>query len=182
MANKPGGGNRELKVGSKSFLSRRAEYWELMATTKYREGYFSDMSGGYYLEEKSSKATDIVEREAGMILADNGYIAIKKDEAGMDVTVDGYLHRYSFTYEQRTPYEGMKKNEMPKSGTPENIRRALSHAKEKVADFAIIYMKHNKHTVQSVKDGIRLFEAQDSYRFNQIIIITKDGRLHKHKH
>ena len=94
------------------------------------------------------------------------------DEAGEGIKVDGRL--FSFTYEQRTPEEG----------TAENFRNALMHAKGKGADKAVVYMKHNKHTIQSVKAGIKLFEddKKNTYRFKQIITITKDGRIHKHIH
>lgn len=43
-------------------------------------------------------------------------------------------------------------------------------------------MKNAGHSKTSVEAGIRKYEEHNSYRFRQIIVVTKDGRMHKHKH
>ena len=181
---KTSGGVRTLKAGSKNYNARRKEFWALMGSGKYSDGYFSDMGGGYYLVEKSEQSRNEVEHEAAQILADNGYKVILIDEAGSNITVDGTI--FSFTYEQRTPYHNTPKENVPegKGGTPSNIRTALSHARNKGADYAVIYMKHDKHTRKSVESGIRAYEALETttHRFKKILIITKDGRIYRHVH
>ena len=167
---KTSGGVRTLKAGSKNYNARRKEFWVLMGSGKYSDGYFSDMSGGYYLVEKSDMAHKTEEFEAAGILADRGYKVILKDESGGLTTPDGQIFTYSF--DQITP-EG---------DTPGNFKNALMHARSKKADVALVYMKHNKHTKQSVVEGIKLYEEKNKYRFKQIIIVTKDGRIHKHRH
>ena len=174
------GGVRVLKVGSKGFNARRKEYWQLIESGKYRDGYFSDMSGGYWLEEKSSNPHSEGEREAAQILADHGYKVVLIDESGSSIKVDGTI--FSFTYEQRTPYAGIKAKKMPKTGNAKNFENALEHAMKKKADYAVVYMKQNKHTKQTVSEGLKKFEEHNQYRFKQLIVVTKDGRIHRHRH
>lgn len=85
-------------------------------------------------------------------------------------TVDGYLFTASF--EQRTPT----------GSTAQNFKKALGHATDKNADVLVAYMKGNGHTRKSVEDGIRKFEQHNSKRFKQIIIVTENGKIHRHKH
>ena len=169
---KTSGGVRTLKTGSKEYNLRKLEAERMKKSGDYSEVYFSEKGGGYYAVEKSPMKHTKEELEAARFLAEKGYKVVLIDEAGSSIKVDGKI--FSFTYEQRTP----------KEGTAENFRNALIHAKEKGADMALVYMKHNKHTIQSVKSGIKLFEnnAKNKYRFKQIIVLTKDGRIHKHKH
>lgn len=137
---------------------------------KYSSVEFSKKGGGYVAIEKSAKKHKKEELEAARLLADKGYKVTLKDEAGELKTPDGKIFSYSF--EQRTP-EG---------STATNFRNSLFHAQGKRAKIALLYMKYNKHTKKSVLDGIKLFEEAGSYRFNQIIIVTKDGRIHRHRH
>ena len=78
------------------------------------------------------------------------------------------------TYEQRTP-DGTSNN-------AQNITSALRHGRDKHADIVVIYMKHGTHSRQDVERGIKNYETKSKYRFKEIIVITKDGRLHHHKH
>ena len=167
---KTGGGNRVLKTGSKEYTARELEVKAMRESGLYSEVYFDKSSGGYYAVEKSDMAHKAEEYEAARFLANKGYKMILKDESGGMTTPDGKIFKYSF--DQITP-EG---------STPSNIRNALVHAREKKADVALVYMKHNKHTKKSVVEGLKLYEAKNGYRFKQIIVVTPDGRIHKHRH
>ena len=79
---------------------------------------------------------------------------------------------FKISYEQHTP-EG---------STYQNMNKALEHAKKKNADIAVVYMKYNKHTRESVESGVIEYERLNNYRFNRILIVTKDGKIHIHKH
>jgi len=164
------GGVRSLKTGSREYSARELEVIQMRNSGKYSSVEFSKKGGGYVAVEKSTASHKPEELEAARFLANKGYKVTLKDEAGNFVTPDGKLFSYSF--EQSTP-EG---------GTAKNFRSQLSHARDKTADVALVYMKYNKHTKQSVTDGIRLYEAGNSYRFKEIIIITPDGRIHRHRH
>ena len=87
-------------------------------------------------------------------------------------TPDGRV--FDATFEQRTP-DG-------KQNTPENIRSALRHGRDKRSDMVVIYQKQGKHSRQAVEQGIKMYEAQSKHRFQQIIVVTQDGRIHRHKH
>ena len=167
---KPGGGNRELKTGSKEYTARELEVIKMQESGLYSDVYFSKESGGYYAVENSTKMKTDEEINAARFLANKGYKVVLKDEAGQMTTPDGYIYKYSF--EQRTP-EG---------SSSANFVTSLRHARDKKADIAIVYMKYNRHTKQSVVEGLKAYEKKSKYRFKQIIIITQDGRLHIHKH
>lgn len=166
---KTSGGVRTYKQGTSTYRKRQAEV-EAMR----RSGNYSSVEmgkgGGYVAVEKSSMKHRPEELEAARILADKGYKVVLKNEAGYAKTPDGYLFTASF--EQRTP----------QGSSAQNFKKALGHAAEKDADILVAYMKGSKHTRQSVEDGIRKFEARNQKRFNQIIIVTEDGRIHRHKH
>ena len=52
-----------------------------------------------------------------------------------------------------------------------------------VKTVSVIYMKNARHTLKSVEDGLAKFEKYNpNYRFDEIIVVTKDGRLHYHVH
>ena len=87
-------------------------------------------------------------------------------------TPDGKV--FEATFEQRTP-DGSQ-------NTPENIRSALRHGRDKRSDMVVIYQKHGRHSRQAVEQGIRMYEQQSRHRFQQIMIVTRDGRIHRHKH
>jgi hypothetical protein len=131
---------------------------------------FSKKGGGYYAVEKSSRKHTKEELDAAKFLANKGYKVTLKNEAGEMRTPEGKIFNYSF--EQRTP-EG---------STAKNFTTSLRHARDKKADIALVYMKYNRHTKQSVADGLRDFEKSSKYRFKQIIVVTPDGRIHRHKH
>jgi len=164
------GGVRTLKGGSKEYSARELEVIQMQESGLYSSVEFSKKGGGYVAVEKSPQKHTKEEFEAARFLADKGYKVTLKDEAGQLKTPDGKIFKYSF--EQRTP-EG---------STARNFAKGLTHARDKRADISIVYMKHNKHTKQSVIDGIKLFEDMSMYRFKQIIVVTPDGRIHKHKH
>jgi len=164
------GGVRTLKGGSKEFTARQLEAQQLENSGLYSSVEFSKKGGGYVAVEKSGYPHRPEELEAARFLSDKGYKVILKDEAGELKTPDGKIFKYSF--EQRTP-EG---------STAKNFKSSLYHARDKKADIALVYMKYNKHTKQSVIDGIKDFEKSSKYRFNQIIVVTQDGRIHRHKH
>lgn len=126
--------------------------------------------GGYVAIERSPAKHKPDELEAARILAGKGYKVILKDESGQLRTPDGYIFKASF--EQRTPTGNSAKN----------IRTALYHGRDKKADIPVLYMKGNEHTRKSVEDGIRDFENSSKYRFKEIIIVTEDGKIHRHKH
>jgi len=166
------GGVRTLRGGSKEFTARQSEVQQLENSGLYSSVEFSKKGGGYVAVEKSSYKHKLEELEAARFLSDKGYKVILKDEAGELKTPDGKIFKYSF--EQRTP-EG---------STASNFAKSLEHAKLKKADIALVYMKYNLHTKQSVVEGIKKYESHktNTHRFNEIIIVTPDGRIHRHKH
>jgi hypothetical protein len=83
---------------------------------------------------------------------------------------DGKIFRYH--YDQITP----------KGSTKENFSNALRHARDKKADMALVYIKYNRHTRQTVTEGLKYYEEKNPYRFKQILIVTPYGRIHRHKH
>lgn len=171
------GGSRTLTNGSREYSRREVEFNQLMRSGQYSSGYFSSKGGGYVLVERSSMAHSKEENEAAQYMADKGYIVTLTDESNKNrdskvKTPDGMV--FNATFEQRTP-DG-------KQNTPENIRSALRHARDKHSDMVVIYQKHGKHTREAVEQGIKMYEAQSKHRFQQIIIVTQDGRIHRHKH
>ena len=164
------GGVRTLKGGSKQYTSRELEVKQMQESGLYSSVELSIKGGGYVAVEKSTKNKTEEELKAARHLADKGYKVVLKDEAGQLTIHDGRIFSYSF--EQRTP-EG---------STAVNFTSALRHARDKKAEIALVYMKYNLHTKQSVVDGLKEYEKKSKYRFNQIIIVTKDGRIHRHKH
>lgn len=169
---KTSGGIRTYKNGSSTYRRREVE-----ADAMRRSGKYSSVEmgkgGGYVAIEKSPARHMPEELEATKILADRGYKVTLKNEAGLGhkiKTPDGYL--FSASFEQKTP----------KGNTDINIRSSLYHARDKKADVPVLYMKGSGHTRQSVENGIRAFESASKYRFKQIIVVTEDGRIHRHKH
>lgn len=145
------------------------EVEEMRASGKY--SLVEEYNGGYLAVENSSKEHSELEKEAARYIAKNGNKVILKNEAGSDITVEGWINGKS--YEQVTP----------NGSTAQNIKKALGHAKKKNAQISVIYMKNANHTLQSVEDGIALFEKYNPYyKFDKIIVVTKDGRLHYHVH
>lgn len=171
------GGSRTLTGGSREYSRREVEFNQLRNSGRYSSGYFSDKGGGYVLVERSSMPHEKDEIEAAMYLADKGYIVTLMDESNKDrgskvKTPDGKV--FEATFEQRTP-DGSQ-------NTPENIRSALRHGRDKRSDMVVIYQKHGRHSRQAVEQGIRMYEQQSRHRFQQIMIVTRDGRIHRHKH
>jgi len=167
---KTSGGVRTLRTGSGEYATRQVEVEQMRSSGNYSSVEFSNNGGGYVAIEKSSMKHKPEEIEAARFLANKGYKVILKDEVGELKTPDGQI--FSFTFEQRTPT----------GNSATNIRNSLTHAQSKRAEIAVMYMKNNKHTRQSVTNGIKLFEDKGDYRFKQIIVITTDGRIHKHRH
>lgn len=143
-----------------------------MASGDYSAGYFSQKGGGYYVIENSNQEHSQEEIEAARIMADKGYKVKLKDEDGQVVTPDGYI--FSASFEQRTP-DGS-------SDSSKNILAALRHGRNKNADIAVIYQKYGKHSRKNIENAIAEFEQVSPYRFKMIFIITRDGRIHRHKH
>lgn len=164
---KTSGGNRTLKSGSREYIARRKEVAEMIASGKYSSVTMSESGGGYVAIEKSSQRHKPEEIEAANHLAKKGYKVILKDEAGQVKTPDGYLFTASF--EQRTP-------------TQASVHKALEHAKIKNADIALIYDKHHIYHRADIDKGLERYELYNEYRFKQIIVVSKDGEVHRHRH
>ena len=105
--------------------------------------------------------------EAAILLANKGYKVILKDEAGQITTPDGYI--FSASFEQKTP-------------TQTSVKNALEHAREQKAEIALIYDKHHIYHKADIDKGIKDYEAKNLHRFKQIIVVTKDVKIHRHKH
>lgn len=166
---KTSGGVRTYKSGSSTYRKRQEEIKAMWASGRYSSVEMGK-GGGYVAIEKSPVRHKSEELEAAKILADKGYKVILKNEAGFTKTPDGYLFKASF--EQRTPT----------GNTAKNIRASLYHGRDKKADIPVLYMKGNRHTRQSVENGIKSFESSSKYRFKEIIVVTQDGKIHRHKH
>lgn len=167
---KTSGGVRTYKSGSTTYRKRQIEAAAMRASGKYSSVEMGK-GGGYVAIEKSPARHKPEELEAARILADKGYKVVLKNEAGFTRTPDGYLFKASF--EQRTP----------QGGNAQNFKKALGHAADKNAEVLVAYMKKSSgHTRRSIEDGIKKFEEHNSKRFKQIIIVTEDGRIHRHKH
>lgn len=169
---KTSGGVRTYKQGTSTYQKRQAEVAAMRASGRYSSVEMGK-GGGYVAIEKSPARHKPEELEAARILADKGYKVVLKNEAGLGhkiKTPDGYL--FSASFEQRTP----------KGNTDINIRSSLYHVRDKKADVPVLYMKGSGHTRQSVENGIRTFESVSKYRFKHIIVVTEDGRIHRHRH
>lgn len=166
---KTSGGVRTYRQGSSTYRKRQAEVEAMRQSGKYSSVEMGK-GGGYVAIEKSTARHKPEELEAARILADKGYKVTLKNESGMSKTPDGYLFTASF--EQRTP----------KGNSSFNLKRSLEHAEQKRADIAVLYMKGNRHTRHSVENGIKEFENRRGYRFREMIVVTEDGRIHRHKH
>lgn len=143
----------------------------MKSSGNYSSVKFFPSSGGYVAVEKSGFSHTRDEYEAAIYLARKGYKVTLIDETkGIGKTPDGLLSIQ--TYEQRTPM----------GFTSNNMTNALRHARDKQAEIAVIYMKRANHTRSSVEQGIKDFERTSKYRFKEMIIVTADGRLHRHKH
>lgn len=164
---KTSGGNRALTKGSREYRKRQIEVVTMLASGKYSSVTISEKGGGFVAIEKSSKRHKPEEIEAATILANKGYKVTLKDEAGQVKTPDGYLFTASF--EQRTP-------------TRASVKKALGHASEKNADIALIYDKFHIYHREDINRGIKEYELKNRYRFQRIMVITSDGRIHRHKH
>lgn len=167
------GGSRTLTGGSREYSRREVEFNQLMHSGQYSSGYFSSKGGGYYVVENSSARHKPEELEAARYMADKGYCVTLTDEAGHGDRIkspDGKI--FSASFEQRTPT----------GDTEQNFNKCLEHAKIKGAEVAVVFMKNAGHTRTSVEKGIRKYEEHNAYRFKKIIVVTKDGRIHKHTH
>lgn len=166
---KGSGGVRTFKRGTSTHAKRKAE-----VDAMHKSGRYSSVEmtagGGYVAIEKSKAKHKPEEIEAARTLAKKGYKVILKDEAGELKTPDGYIFTASF--EQRTP----------QGETANNIFRGLEHAKSKRADIAVLYDKFEKHSRKTIEQGIVDYETKNEYRFKQIIVISKNGNVHRHKH
>ena len=167
---KVSGGTRILKSGSKEYKNREKEVADMLASGKYSSVTMSEKGGGYVAIEKSRAKHKIEEIEAANILANKGYKVILKSEEGSLRTPDGYLFKASF--EQITPQQK----------TDESVKRNIRHAKEKGAEVSVIYDRNEIYHKADIERGIKMFEESTAYRLKEIIVISKDGRVHKHRH
>lgn len=166
---KTSGGVRTYLKGTSTYQKRLAEVAAMRASGKYSSVEMGK-GGGWLAIEKSTARHKSEELEAARILADKGYKVTLKDEAGGKITPDGFLFKASF--EQRTPQVGSSKN----------FVKGLEHAKKKSSNIAVMYDKYGVHTRTSVETGLSQYEYLNKYRFKEIIVISKDGRIHRHKH
>lgn len=166
---KTSGGMRTFQSGSATYQKRLSEVEAMRRSGKYSSVEMGK-GGGYVAIEKSTSKHKPEELEAARILADKGYKVTLKNEAGEMKTPDGYLFTASF--EQRTPTGNSAKN----------IRTSLYHSRDKKANIPVLYIKGNGHTRKSIEDGIKYFENSSKYRFKEIIIVTQNGKIHRHKH
>ncbi|MDE6535447.1 MAG: hypothetical protein K2K82_05490 [Muribaculaceae bacterium] len=169
---KTSGGVRNVPIGSTAYNNRLNEVAAMRASGKYSSVEMAENGTGWVAIENSLAKHKPEEIEAARILANHGYKVTLGDEAGDKTVSEGKL--FLSSYEQRTP-DG-------KSNTANNIKNALGHGRDKQAKIAVIYQKNGKHTREQVEQGIRDFEATSKYRFQRIIIVTRDGRLHHHLH
>ena len=141
-----------------------------MESGQYSSGYFAVGKGGYYVVEKSPSKHKTEEVEAAKYLADVGYKVTLLNEAngGLHIKMpDGKI--FTATYEQRTP-----------ESSP--VISSLRHAAEKGAQVALIYDKNQIYHRRDIDAGIEEFEKYRSYRFEKIIVVENNGKIHIHKH
>lgn len=166
---KTSGGVRTYRQGSSTYRKRQAEVSAMRASGRYSSVEMGK-GGGWLAIERSTARHKPEELEAARILADKGYKVTLKDEGGQVRTPDGRI--FSASFEQRTP---------TKDGA-NTIRNALFHARNKGADFAVIYSKNHAFTRNSVESGIKLYEQSHDYRFKQIIVVADNGNVHRYRH
>ena len=166
---KTAGGVRTYRQGTSTYQKRFEEVGRLRMSGRYSSVDIGK-GGGWLAIEKSRFPHKPEEIEAARILGDKGYKVMLKNESGMERTPDGYLFKASF--EQRTP----------QGGSYRNVVKGLEHAKKKSSDIAVLYDKHGVHTRSSIEKGLSQYEYLNKYRFKEIIVISKDGRIHRHKH
>lgn len=166
---KTSGGVRTYKQGTSTYQKRQVEVEAMRASGKYSSVEMGK-GGGYVAIEKSRFTHKLEEIEAASILANKGYKVTLKNESGMGKTPDGYLFKASF--EQRTP----------QGGSYRNVVKGLEHAKKKSSDVAVLYDKYGIHTRSSIGKGLSQYEYLNKYRFKEVIVISKNGRVHRHKH
>lgn len=166
---KTAGGVRTYGSGSATYRKRQAEAAAMLAGGRYSSVEMG-RGGGYVAIEKSPARHKAEELEAARILADKGYKVVLKNESGEVRTPDGYLFKASF--EQRTP----------QGGSVNNFRSALEHARNKGADLALIYDKYHVYHRSTVENGLRQYEMRNGYRFKRVIVISHDGKIHRHRH
>ena len=178
------GGVKTYKPDSTTYKKRMKEVAEMLKSGRYSSVEMGK-GGGYLAIEKSSAKHKAEEIEAGKILADKGYKIILKNEAGTHLTADGFI--FKAVFEQSTP-SVPQKGELPKGA--KNIKKNLEHAKSKNTygengskiDVAIIYDKHHLYNRDVIEQGIKEYEKHNNYRFKNIIVISHDGKIHKHRH
>lgn len=156
---KTSGGIRTYRPGSDTYGKREAEVMAMRASGRYSSVEIG-RGGGWLAVEKSPMRHKSEELEAARILADKGYKVTLLNESGRMRTPDGYIGTFSF--EQRTP---------TKDGAS-TMRNALTHAKAKNAEIALIYSKGHSFTRESVEKGIIDYERLETYRFKRIIVVA----------
>lgn len=161
------GNNRTLTTEEMSSLHE--EVMKMNASGKYSKDV-EEFNGGYLAIEKSSKKHSKDEEDAARFIAKNGNKVILKNEAGSKTTIEGWINGKK--YEQKTPT----------GSDATNFENALRHARDKKAEIAVVYTKNANYTLEIVEDGIKNFETNSKYRFHEIIVVTKDGRVHHHVH
>lgn len=172
---KVNGGTRKLKHGSREYRKRLDEIKSMQENGKYSSVTIGT-HGGYLAIEKSNSQHKVEEIEAGQFLADNGYKVILTSEDGHKATGDGTL--FSIGYEQRTPTKG----------TTHGVLKAIGHARIKVMKGAkevkipVIYDKNRLYNKTMIDEGIKLYERLNKIRFKEIIVVSANGNIHRHKH
>lgn len=168
---KGSGGTRPIGSNTKAYANRQEEASRLFATGQYVSVEFRPKGGGYVAIEKGGKPHSPDEIQAAQHLADGGYkvTLLAEGEQGYRVkTPDGMA--FNASYEQRTPEST-------------SVKSCLDHAKSKNADVALIYDKHHIYHRADIGRGIRDFEAVNrSKRFDKIIVIEANGKIHHHNH
>lgn len=163
------GGVRPLSRSGVAYQNRLEEYRSMMLSGAYSDGYFSEEGSGYYVVEMSTFRHKAEELEAAKHLADSGYSVTLANEAGNGIGVkspDGKV--FKATFEQRTP-------------TGSSVKKCLDHAMEKRAEVAVIYDKHHIYHRDDIENGIKDFWKRYSYKFNKILVIDSNGKVHVHK-
>lgn len=168
---KSSGGTRPVGSHTKAYQIRQAEALRLQQSGEYTSVEFRPKGGGYVAIEKGGKSHSADEIQAAQYLADGGYkvTLLAEGEQGFKIkTPDGKL--FNASYEQRTPESS-------------SVKVALDHAKIKGSDIAVIFDKNTIYHRTDIDKGIKDFEAVNSVkRFDKIIVIESNGKIHHHKH